>query len=364
MELDDLLHRAVKLGASDLHLKAGSSPFVRISGNLTLMAATSRLSHEETNRLANQILSNQQKKLLKQRSELDTAYQVPELGRFRANVFRQRGTISLVFRVIPQMVSSLAQLNLPPVLETLCQENRGLILVTGTTGSGKSTALASMVDCMNETRVLHILTIEDPIEYLHRDKKSFVSQREIHKDADSFAGALRAALRQDPDVIMVGEIRDVETVETAMHAAETGHLVLSTLHTLDATETVNRIIALFPPHQHAQIRIQLASVLKAIISLRLIRGVSGERLPASEVLINTEFIKNCIVEPDRTKDIRNALVLGTTQYGTQTFDQSILGFYNQDRITLQEAMAYATNPEELKLRIRGIVSSSEAIDVG
>jgi twitching motility protein PilT len=362
MELNHLLAEAVQRGASDLHIKAGANPFVRIAGELTGLPGTSKLTQEETLRLANQVLNNRQKKLLKERNELDVSYQVPELGRFRVNIFRQRAATSMVFRVIPDNIPSLSELNLPSSLEKLCEENRGLILVTGTTGSGKSTTLAAMLNYMNERQVLHMLTIEDPIEFFHHDKKSFISQREVNVDADSFAIALRAALRQDPDVILVGEIRDVETAETAMHAAETGHLVMSTLHTLDATETINRLIALFPPHQHGQIRIQLASVLKSTISLRLMRSVSGrERLPAAEVLINTEFVRNCIIEPERTKDIRQAMMVGASQYGMQTFDQSILNFYNQGRITLEEALAYATNPEEFKLHIRGIISSSESL---
>ncbi|HEY3130713.1 MAG TPA: PilT/PilU family type 4a pilus ATPase [Acidobacteriota bacterium] len=362
MELDQLLEEAVKRGSSDLHIKAGANPFVRIGGELAALPGTSKLTAEDSLRLASQVLNNRQKKLLKERNELDVSYQAPELGRFRVNIFRQRGATSMVFRVIPDNIPSLSQLNLPPVLEKLCEENRGLILVTGTTGSGKTTTLAAMLDLINERQILHVLTIEDPIEFFHHDKKSFVSQREINVDADSFAIALRAALRQDPDVILVGEIRDVETAETAMHAAETGHLVMSTLHTLDATETINRLIALFPPHQHGQIRIQLASVLKSTISLRLMRSIThNERIPAAEVLINTEFIKSCIVEPEKTKEIRNAMAAGRSQYGMQTFDQSILDFYNQGRVTLEEALAYSSNPEEFKLHIRGIISGSETL---
>ncbi len=360
MELDQLLEDAVKRGSSDLHIKAEASPFVRIGGELAPLPGTSKLTAEDTLRLASQVLNNRQKKLLKERNELDVSYQVPDLGRFRVNIFRQRGATSMVFRVIPDVILSLSQLNLPPVLEKLCEEQRGLILVTGTTGSGKSTTLAAMLDLMNQTQVLHMLTIEDPIEFFHHDKKSFISQREINVDADSFSVALRAALRADPDVILLGEIRDVETAETAMHAAETGHLVMSTMHTLDATETVNRLIALFPPHQHGQIRIQLASVLKATISLRLMRSVSGrERLPAAEVMINTDFIRSCIIEPEKTKEIRNAMFVGKSQYGMQTFDQSILDFYNGGRVTLEEALAYCSNPEEFKLHLRGIISGSE-----
>ncbi|HEY2934255.1 MAG TPA: type IV pilus twitching motility protein PilT [Acidobacteriota bacterium] len=362
VELHEMLRAAKQRGASDLHLKALAPPFIRIDGELSPLAGVPKLTHIDTHRIANEILNNIQKKRLRDHTEIDVSYQVQDLGRFRVNIFQQRGAMSLVFRLIPPVIHSIADLNLPPVVETLCEENRGLILVTGTTGSGKSTALAAMINRMNESRVLHVLTIEDPIEFFHADKRSFISQREIGKDAESYVTSIRSALREDPDVILVGEMRDVESVETAMHAAETGHLVLSTLHTTDATETINRIIGLFPPHQHSQIRIQLAAILRAIISLRLIRSVAGGRLPAAEVLLNTEFIKNCIVEPERTKDIRNALAAGLTQYGMQTFDQSILNFYNQGRVTLEEALAFASNPEEFKLRIRGIVSSAEALE--
>ncbi|MBI3940716.1 MAG: type IV pilus twitching motility protein PilT [Acidobacteria bacterium] len=363
MQLDDLLRSAVEHGASDLHLKAGASPFLRIDGRLTPLPLAGKLTQEDTLRLAEQVLHGGQREQIPRQSERDVGYQHPELGRFRVNVFFQRGAVSLVFRINPAAIPSLSDLNLPPVLEGLCEENRGLILVTGTTSSGKSTTLAALIDRINRTRTLHILTIEDPIEFVHQDCKSLITQREIRQDTESFAGALRAAMRQDPDVIMVGEIRDRETVETALQAAETGHLVLSTLHTLNATETINRIISLFPPHQQGQIRMQLAAVLRAILSQRLIRAASGSgRLPAVEVLINTEFIRNCIVEPERTREIHGALSAGGSQYGMQTFDQSLLAFYNQGRVTLEEVLAHASSPEELKLRVRGVLPSSAAID--
>ena len=292
--------------------------------------------------------------------EIDMAYSVPGLGRFRCSVFQQRGTVGLVLRVIPVKILTIRDLILPPILETIADEQRGLILVTGTTGSGKSTTLAAMIDYINTSRTEHIMTIEDPIEFLHRDKKSLVNQREIEVDTRSFASALRSALRQDPDVILVGEMRDYETIETALTAAETGHLVLSTLHTLDATETINRIIAVFPPHQQKQIRLQLASVLKAVISMRLVpRADKTGRVPAVEVLRSTAFIRDCIENKDKTKMIRDALTAGTSQYGMQTFDQSLYNLYQRELITLDEALRRATNPDEFKLKIAGIRSTAD-----
>jgi twitching motility protein PilT len=292
--------------------------------------------------------------------EVDLAYSVQGLGRFRCNVFQQRGTIGMVLRVIPTRVKSVEELGLPPVLKRIAQEERGLVLVTGTTGSGKSTTLAAMIDQINSTRSAHIMTIEDPIEYLHRDYQSIVNQREVAVDTRSFSQALRSALRQDPDVILVGEMRDFETIETALQAAETGHLVLSTLHTLDATETINRIIAVFPPHQQRQVRIQLSSILKAAISQRLMPRADGlGRVPAVEVMVTTSFIRDCIVDKDRTSQIHGAIAAGTSQYGMQTFDQSIFGLYQQGFVTIEEALRWATNADEFKLRVQGIATTAD-----
>jgi twitching motility protein PilT len=275
-------------------------------------------------------------------------------------VFQQRGTVGLVLRVIPVKIMTVRELGLPVVLEKISQEQRGLILCTGTTGSGKSTTLAAMIDYINSQRCEHIITIEDPIEFLHRDKKSIVNQREVEVDTRSFAAALRSALRQDPDVILVGEMRDYETIETAITAAETGHLVLSTLHTLDATETVNRIISVFPPHQQKQIRLQLAGVLKAVISMRLIPRADGHgRVPAVEVMIATPFIRDCIINKDKTKLIHEAIAAGVSQYGMQTFDQSIFQLYKKELISYDEALRRASNPDEFKLKIQGIQSASD-----
>ncbi len=263
-------------------------------------------------------------------------------------------------RVIPTRIASIDELGLPGVLKHIATEERGLVLVTGTTGSGKSTTLAALIDHINATRSAHIMTIEDPIEYLHRDHHSIVNQREINVDTKSFSHALRSALRQDPDVILVGEMRDHETVETALLAAETGHLVFSTLHTLDATETINRIIAVFPPHQQRQVRIQLASVLKAAISQRLMPRANGVgRVPAVEVMVTTAFIRDCIVDKDKTSQIHGAIAAGTSQYGMQTFDQSIFGLYQQGQVTLDEAMRWASNVDEFKLKVQGISTTAD-----
>ncbi len=361
MHINDLLKVACERGASDLHLKVGSHPVIRVDGRLIPLLDAKRLMQEDTIAMAFSIMSGRQKQKFKENFEIDFAYSVPGFGRFRCNIFQQRGAVGLVLRVIPAKIQTIRDLLLPPVLETIAEERRGLILVTGTTGSGKSTSLAAMLDHINSTRTEHIMTIEDPIEFLHRDKKSLVNQREVEVDTKNFAQALRSALRQDPDVILVGEMRDYETIETALTSAETGHLVLSTLHTLDATETIHRIIAVFPPHQQKQIRLQLASVLKAIISMRLIPRADGRgRVPAVEVLRSTGYIRECIEVKEKTKLIRDANAAGTSQYGMQTFDQSIFQLYKKDLITLEEALRRATNPDEFRLKIQGIESTAEA----
>jgi twitching motility protein PilT len=355
MNINDLLKMAIERKASDLHLKVGSHPVLRIDGELTSLGELKRLMQEDTIAMAFSIMNARQKQRFKEDLELDIAYSVPGLGRFRCNVFQQRGAVGLVMRVIPARIMSVRELMLPSVIERICEERRGLVLCTGTTGSGKSTTLASMIDYINNTRGEHIMTIEDPIEFLHRDKKSIVNQREVDVDTHGFATALRAALRQDPDVVLVGEMRDFETIETALLAAETGHLVFSTLHTLDATETVNRIISVFPPHHQKQIRIQLSQVLKAIISLRLVPRADGiGRVPAAEVLISTAYIRECIENKEKTKYIREQIALGTSQYGMQTFDQSLFQLYKSGLITLEDALLRATNPDEFKLKIQGV----------
>ncbi len=360
MHIDELLKIAVQSGASDLHLKVGSYPMMRVSGTLTVCSEEKRLDKSDTEAMADTIFSEDQRDKFRRVQEVDLAHSIPGLGRFRCNVFQQRGTVGLVLRVIPTRIKTIDELGLPPVLKKIAQEERGLVLVTGTTGSGKSTTLAAMIDYINTTRAAHIMTVEDPIEYLHRDHHSIVNQREVNVDTQSFSHALRSALRQDPDVILVGEMRDHETVETALLAAETGHLVFSTLHTLDATETVNRIIAVFPPHQQRQVRIQLSSVLKGAISQRLLPRADGTgRVPAVEVMIATAFIRDCIIDKDRTPQIHSAIASGTSQYGMQSFDQSIFSLYQQGLVTLEEALRWASNVDEFKLKVQGISTTAE-----
>ncbi len=355
MNINDLLKIAVERKASDLHLKVGSHPVIRVDGDLIALPELKRLMQEDTIAMAFSIMNARQKQRFKEEYEIDIAYSVPGLGRFRCNVFQQRGTVGLVLRVIPARILTIRELMLPPVLEKIGEERRGLVLCTGTTGSGKSTTLAAMIDYINASRTEHIITIEDPIEFLHRDKKSLVNQREIDVDTRAFSGALRSALRQDPDVVLVGEMRDYETIETALLAAETGHLVFSTLHTLDATETVNRIISVFPPHHQKQIRIQLGQVLKAVVSLRLVPRADGiGRVPAVEVMIVTPYIRECIENKEKTKFIREQIALGTSQYQMQTFDQSLYQLYKSGLITLDEALRRASNPDEFKLKVQGV----------
>ncbi len=363
MDVNDLLKIAVDHGASDLHLKVGSVPMMRVRGALVPASEDKRLDHEDVVAMSASVMSNSQRQRFKDAQEVDLAYSVPGLGRFRCNVFQQRGTIGLVLRVIPMVIRTIDELALPPVLKNIGDEERGLVLVTGTTGSGKSTTLAGLIDHVNRTRCGHVMTVEDPIEFLHRDQLSIINQREVSVDTRSFAQALRSALRQDPDVILVGEMRDFETIETGLLAAETGHLVFSTLHTLDATETINRVIAVFPPHQQKQVRLQLASVLKAVISQRLIPRADGKgRVPAVEVMVSTPFIRDCIVDKERTHQIPGAIAAGMSQYGMQSFDQSIFSLFRQGLVSYEEAIRWASNVDEFKLRVQGISSTSGMSD--
>jgi len=361
MNIDDLLRAAVAKGASDLHVKVGAYPMARVAGVLVPVSEEKRLMNEDTLAMGAQMMSSEQRDKFVKSQEVDLAYSVTGLGRFRVNVFQQRGTMGMVLRVIPTKILSIDDLLLPPVLRRIADDERGLVLVTGTTGSGKSTTLAAMIDHINRSRCSHIMTVEDPIEFLHRDSRSIVNQREVAVDTRSFAHALRSALRQDPDVILVGEMRDFETIETALLAAETGHLVFSTLHTLDATETINRIIAVYPPHQQKQVRLQLAAVLRAVVSQRLIpRADVPGRVPAVEVLIATAFIRDCIIDKEKTHLINGAIAQGTSQYGMQTFDQSIFGLFQQGFISLDEALRWALNVDEFKLKVQGISTTSDS----
>lgn len=360
MEISELLKTAIAQGASDLHIKVGSPPIIRVNGELMPMTAEKKLLQEDTLKIAFSVMSPGQREIFKKKNDLDLAYSIPGLGRFRCNVFIQRGAVGIVFRVIPVKIPTMEELNLPDVLKKIALEQRGLILCTGTTGSGKSTTLAAMIDYINTNRTTNVVTIEDPIEFLHRDKRSIINQREVGTDTESFAKALRAALRQDPDVILVGEMRDFETIQTCLTAAETGHLVLSTLHTIDATETVNRIISVFPPYQHKQVRMQLSSVLKGIVSLRLMPRADGNgRVPAVEVLVATMTIKDCILDPDKTKLITDVIAQGALHYNMQTFDQSLFNLYKSGLITYEEALRGATNPDDFVLKVKGIQSTSD-----
>jgi twitching motility protein PilT len=361
MELQQLLSETAQRKASDLHLKSGSKPILRIHGHLEVQDDMPLVTREFIDKMAESLLGERRLHMLLEGREMDLGYMLPGIGRFRCNLFLAMGEVRGVFRHVPERIPAFQELHLPKVLERLSMERRGMILVTGITGSGKSTSLASMIDFMNRGRNDHIVTIEDPIEFVHQDKKCVLSQREIGHDSVNFAQALRAALREDPDIMLVGELRDVETMEVGLHAAETGHLVLSTLHTLNAAETINRMISMFPPHQEEQIRGQLASVIQGIVSQRLVVRADGRgRVPAVEIMIATGLIRDCIRESEKTPQIPSVIAAGTAQYGMQTFDQSLFDLYTKQLITLEEALGRASNPDEFRLRIQGIRSASDS----
>jgi twitching motility protein PilT len=365
MTFDKLILEASARGASDIHLRADHVPLVRIDGTLERWTHVAPISGAALEAVATRVLSPVHQARLQTTMEVDVAWQAAGVGRIRASVFRQRGTIAVSMRLIPAQVPAPESLGLPPSVIDLAGESRGLILVTGATGSGKSTTLASLVGRINQTRPLHILTIEDPIEFVHNDQKAVVTQREVGFDTLEYANGLRSALRQDPDVILIGEMRDMETIETALIAAETGHLVLSTLHTLDAPETINRIIAVFPPHQQNQIRHQLSRVLKAAVSQRLMPRADGRgRVLACEVMIATALVRDCIADADKTSGLAQAIVQGSSQYGMQSFDQAILKLCKDELVTVEEATQWVTNVEEFKMRLRGITPGSAAAPVG
>jgi twitching motility protein PilT len=361
MTFDQLVSTAGARGASDIHLRAGHVPLVRIDGTLERWTSVAPISATDLEAIAQRLLPPARHEKLKHQLEVDVAWQAPGVGRVRASVFHQRGTIGISMRLIPAVVPTLDALGLPPSVVALASESRGLVLVTGVTGSGKSTTLASLIDLINQTRALHVLTIEDPIEFVHTDARAVVTQREIGFDTPSYASGLRSALRQDPDVILIGEMRDVETIETALVAAETGHLVFSTLHTLDAPETINRIVSVFPPFQQGQVRQQLARVLRAAVSQRLLPRADGRgRVLAAEVLIATPYIRDCIQDADKTAMIADAIVAGVSQYGMQSFDQAILRLCQRNLVTIDEALRWVSNVEEFKMRLRGITPGSAA----
>jgi twitching motility protein PilT len=349
----------VQRGGSDLHLKVGRPPTIRVAGDLFQLEQMA-LKPEELKALAEQIMTPRQVKEFAEHKEADFAIGVPGIGRFRTNVYQQRGTLAFVFRAIPYDLKTIAELNLPPALEKVSVKARGLILVTGVTGSGKSTALAAMINHINQNRRCNIVTVEDPIEFLHRDGMANVSQREVGTDTLSFESALRHVLRQDPDVILIGEIRDRITLDTAMKAADTGHLVFSTLHTTDATQTINRIISFFPPHEHDAVRNLLSTALEAVVSLRLVPTNDGKgRVPACEVLINTAAVRDNIRDREKALNIPELIREGTIQYGMQSFDQSLMNWYRRGAISYENALFYSSNPSEFALRVSGIEGTSD-----
>jgi twitching motility protein PilT len=361
MELNEILGEAVRNEASDVLLKFGVPPAFRVRADFLPLEGAAPLDGGTLQRIVDGMLDDRRRAKLEQELQVDLAYSHPDLGRFRVNIFRQRGFLSLVIRVIPNKIRSVAELNLPPSVERLATERRGLILVTGTTGSGKSTTLAALIDYINRTRQSHIITIEDPIEYEHTDRLSFVNQREIGYDAVDFPSSLKSALRQNPDVILVGEMRDLETIETAILAAETGHLVMSTLHTLDAQETITRAISVFPEHQRDQARLIIASVLRGVVSQRLIpRADALGMVPAVEVLIASARVKEYIADKQKTRDLHDVIAQGHTSYGMQTFDQSLMALFRSGLITYNEALVHCSNPSDFELKVRGIASTSDA----
>jgi len=361
VDLNEILTIAYKAKGSDIHIKTGLPPIVRIDGRLHPIPNAARLTPEFVSETAQAIMNDRQRRIFEENYEVDLAYAVPGLGRFRVSIYRQRGTVAMVFRTIAIIIPTLEGLNLPPVIQKLCREERGLILVTGTTGSGKSSTLAAMIDTINSQRTCNIITIEDPVEFLHRDNKSIISQREVGTDTPTFTSALKGALRQDPDVILVGEMRDYETIETAMTAAETGHLVMSTLHTMDAAETINRIIGVFPPYHQRQVRIQLAGIIKGVVSQRLVPKADGKgRVPAVEVMLASARVRECIDDKDKTKQLNEAISQGFVTYGMQTFDQSLMKLFTGKLITYEEAIRQCSNPDDFALKISGISSTSDA----
>jgi twitching motility protein PilT len=358
-DLRNVLLQMVQRGASDLHLKVGRPPTLRLHGELMDLPLP-LMRAEEMKALAEQVMSPRNVREFAEHKEADFSVGMPGVGRFRVNVYQQRGTIAFALRAVPHVARTIEDLNLPPVIGEISLRPRGLVLVTGITGSGKSTALASMIQHINERRHANIITIEDPIEFMHRDQKCHINQREVGTDTTTFAQALRRVLRQDPDVILLGEIRDLETLETALKAADTGHLVFSTLHTTDAAQTIGRVLSFYPPHQQAEVRFSLATALAAIISLRLVpRADRPGRVPACEVLVNTAAVRDQIRDMSKSLNIPDLIRDGTVQYGMQSFDQSLMSWYSSGVISYEQALFYATNPSEFALRIQGVAASSD-----
>lgn len=358
MNIKKILEMMIAQKGSDLHIKAGLQPVIRVDGKL-MHLDFQKPSPKDMEAIADQILTPTQKDKFRRTKEIDFAFGVAGLARFRANFYIQRGSIAMVFRHVPVEIKEIDELSLPESIKDLALEQRGLIFVTGTVGSGKSTTLAAMIKEINKKASKNIITIEDPIEFLHHDEKSLINQREIGTDTTSFHEALRHILRQDPDVILIGEIRDALTMEIALMAADTGHLVLSTLHTVDATQTINRVISFFPPHQHQEIRYLLSATLRAVIAQRLIPMKGGGRIPAVEVMVVTSTIREYIIDPVKTPLIQQAIKEGVTSHGMQSFDQSLMQLYTEGFVTIEEALKNSSNPHEFSLRMKGIQATSD-----
>jgi len=359
MTFKQMMQEMLNRRASDMHLRVGLRPTVRVDGHLAYID-DQILMPEDIDKILGQILSEEQKERFHQKREMDLALSISKMGRFRINLYKQRGTIGIAIRQVNTKVPTFLELNLPDIIKDTANNKRGLVIVTGTTGSGKSTTLAAMVEHINSGRAENILTIEDPIEYIYRDKKSIISQREVGGDTESFAAALRHAFRQDPDIILIGEIRDSDTMGIALTAADTGHLVLTTLHTLNAVETISRIISFFPPHQHQQIRLLLGGTLKAIVCQRLLPRCDGPgRIPAIEALVSTASIREAIIDPLKTNSIIDLIEQGAIQYGMQSFDQAIMRLYRSGLISYEEALTQCSNPDDFDLRVKGITSASD-----
>lgn len=359
MTLKQMLVEMLNRSASDLHIRVGIRPHLRVNGSLEQIA-TDPITIDQMEKTVSQILSEKQQERFYRKNEIDLALSVAKLGRFRINLFRQRGTTGIAIRAVNTNVPSFEELNLPEVVKKLSDVKRGLVIVTGTTGSGKSTTLAAIIEVINTNQALNIMTVEDPIEYIYRDKKSIIAQREVGGDSDTFATALRHSFRQDPDIILIGEVRDLETMSIALTAADTGHLVLTTLHTLNVIETITRIISFFPPHQHQQIRLLLAGTLQAIVCQRLIpRCDMPGRVPALEIMVNRGAIRECIINPEKLVDLYELMETGSVQYGMQTFDQSIMQLHKQGMISFEDAMGHATNPDDFDLRLKGITGAAD-----
>lgn len=360
MDIHHILQEMIDRKGSDLHMKLGCPPVIRVDGELVTLDMEEP-SPQEMEEVAAQLMTPTQLEEFRANREVDFAFGLKGVARFRANLYFQRGTVALAIRTVPLEIPRYENLHLPDVVGEITKRERGLVLVTGTVGSGKSTTLAAMIDLINRREARNVITVEDPVEFLHTDQRSMISQREVGLDTDSYQQGLRHILRQDPDVILLGEIRDLDTMRVSLMAADTGHLVLSTLHTANAPQTVNRILSFYPPHQHQEIRFLLATTLQAIVTLRLIPRADGQgRVPAVEVLLATDAVRDMILDPDKTMMLSRAIQEGFNTYGMQTFDQSLMNLYTSNLITLDQALRASSNPTEFQLRVEGVHSASDS----